>query len=183
MASRQVNRNAHPARGPTRQAVRQTTCEGVRGQLLLLCAGRRNCGASQAPSSGSTWPRGALTPCLQSQIGQGHHLGGQCMGAGRGCHGVVRGCPLGTGQDCCEWHDSGTAVEDDVVPVAPLALSLASGLGPSSVATASLASRERGAAASFRFRRPRPVVDASGAASLPEPETRAAGPYQGGRPG
>jgi hypothetical protein len=28
--------------------------------------------------------------------------------------GPVRGCPLGTGQDCCEWHASGTAGEDDV---------------------------------------------------------------------
>ena len=26
---------------------------------------------------------------------------------------VVRGCPLGTVQDCCEWHASGTAAEDD----------------------------------------------------------------------
>ena len=26
---------------------------------------------------------------------------------------VVRGCPLGTGQDRCEWHASGTAAEDD----------------------------------------------------------------------
>jgi hypothetical protein len=33
--------------------------------------------------------------------------------AGRGRCGVVRGCPLGTGQDCCEWHVSGTAGEDD----------------------------------------------------------------------
>jgi hypothetical protein len=36
---------------------------------------------------------------------------GEC--AGRGHRGVVRGCPLGTGQDCCEWHDSGTADEHD----------------------------------------------------------------------
>jgi hypothetical protein len=26
---------------------------------------------------------------------------------------VVRGCPLGTGQDRCEWHASGKAAEDD----------------------------------------------------------------------
>jgi hypothetical protein len=24
---------------------------------------------------------------------------------------VVRGCPMGTVQDCCEWHACGTAVE------------------------------------------------------------------------
>jgi hypothetical protein len=24
---------------------------------------------------------------------------------------VVRGCPLGTGQDCCEWQANGTAGE------------------------------------------------------------------------
>jgi hypothetical protein len=35
-------------------------------------------------------------------------------GAGRGRFGLVRGCPLGTGQDRCEWHASGTASEDDV---------------------------------------------------------------------
>jgi hypothetical protein len=35
---------------------------------------------------------------------------------------VVRGCPRGTVQDCCEWHACGTAVDDDAVyPVAPLA--------------------------------------------------------------
>src|SRR4029450_5704081 len=34
-------------------------------------------------------------------------------GAGHGRCGVVRGCPLGTGQDCCKWHASGTAGEDD----------------------------------------------------------------------
>jgi hypothetical protein len=26
---------------------------------------------------------------------------------------VVRGCPLGSLQDCCEWHACGTAVEHD----------------------------------------------------------------------
>jgi hypothetical protein len=31
--------------------------------------------------------------------------------AGRGRRGVVRGCPLGTGRDRCEWHASGTAGE------------------------------------------------------------------------
>ena len=34
-------------------------------------------------------------------------------GADRGRRGVVRGCPLGTAQDRCEWHASGTAGEDD----------------------------------------------------------------------
>jgi hypothetical protein len=29
---------------------------------------------------------------------------------------VVRGCPLGTVQDRCEWHACGTAVEDEPVP-------------------------------------------------------------------
>jgi hypothetical protein len=35
-------------------------------------------------------------------------------GAGRGHFGVVHGCPLGTGQDRCEWHASGTVGEDDL---------------------------------------------------------------------
>jgi hypothetical protein len=34
-------------------------------------------------------------------------------GAGPGRWGTVRGCPLGTGPDRCEWHGSGTAGEDD----------------------------------------------------------------------
>jgi hypothetical protein len=33
--------------------------------------------------------------------------------AGRGCFVVVRGCPLRTVQDRCEWHACGTANEDD----------------------------------------------------------------------
>jgi hypothetical protein len=33
--------------------------------------------------------------------------------AGRNGFGVVRGYPLGTAQDCSEWHVSGTAGEDD----------------------------------------------------------------------
>jgi hypothetical protein len=36
-------------------------------------------------------------------------------GAGRGRFIIVRGCPLGTVQDHCEWHTSGTAAEDDPV--------------------------------------------------------------------
>ena len=34
-------------------------------------------------------------------------------GAGRGCLSLVRGCPLGTVPDRCEWHACGTASEDD----------------------------------------------------------------------
>jgi hypothetical protein len=34
-------------------------------------------------------------------------------GAGRRGSGVVRGCPMGTDQDRCEWHVSGTAGQDD----------------------------------------------------------------------
>jgi hypothetical protein len=30
------------------------------------------------------------------------------------CHSVVRGCPLGSERDRCEWHASGTAGEDDL---------------------------------------------------------------------
>ena len=35
-------------------------------------------------------------------------------GAARARCGVVRGCPLETGQDRCEWHASGTAGEYDI---------------------------------------------------------------------
>ena len=44
------------------------------------------------------------TPCLQSQFDER---------PGHGHRDLVRGCPLGTGRDCCEWHGSGTA-DDDV---------------------------------------------------------------------
>jgi hypothetical protein len=53
-------------------------------------------------------PRPSIT-CLQSQIGGGRHLRSWGSGAGRGRRGVVRGCPLGTDHDRCEWHGSGTA--------------------------------------------------------------------------
>jgi hypothetical protein len=35
-------------------------------------------------------------------------------GADHGHRVVVRGCPLGTGRDCCEWHGSGTVDKDYV---------------------------------------------------------------------
>jgi hypothetical protein len=51
----------------------------------------------------------ALTPCSQSQIGRTRYLR-RCEAAQvDALFGVVRGCPLGTGQDRCEWHASGTA--------------------------------------------------------------------------
>jgi hypothetical protein len=53
-------------------------------------------------------------------------------GPGRGWFPVVRGCPLDTAQDCCEWHACGTVAEDDAVyqvkrnlPVEPLSTYLA----------------------------------------------------------
>jgi hypothetical protein len=45
-------------------------------------------------------------------------------GTGRGRFGIVPGCPLETGQDCCEWHASGTATRTTFV-------------GPGSVGTSS----------------------------------------------
>jgi hypothetical protein len=51
-------------------------------------------------------------------------------GAGRAGHGVVRGCPLDTGRDCCEWHASGTASEATRYRVVPLAPTLTVGCGP-----------------------------------------------------
>jgi hypothetical protein len=53
-------------------------------------------------------PRPSIT-CLQSQIGGRRHLRSWGSGAGRGRRGVVRGCPLGTDHDRCEWHGTGTA--------------------------------------------------------------------------
>ena len=50
-----------------------------------------------------------LTPCSQRQIGPLRRSATAGNGAGRGRCGVVRGRPLGTGQDRCERHGSGTA--------------------------------------------------------------------------
>jgi|SRR5215218_6988290 hypothetical protein len=48
-------------------------------------------------------------------------------GTGRVRHCVVRGCPLGTGQDRCEWQASGTASEAAQYRLAPLAPTLTVG--------------------------------------------------------
>jgi len=48
-------------------------------------------------------------------------------GAGRVRRGVVRGCPLGTGQDRCEWQASGTASEATQYRLALLAPTLTVG--------------------------------------------------------
>jgi hypothetical protein len=55
----------------------------------------------------------AATPCLQSQIGRNRHPEKRRSALVTGHCGGVRGCPLGTGQDRCEWHGSGTAGEDE----------------------------------------------------------------------
>ncbi|MFL5533501.1 MAG: hypothetical protein ACJ8BC_16170, partial [Gemmatimonadales bacterium] len=60
--------------------------------------------AWQADASLST-----MSTCSQSQIEQDRYLLLQRTGQGEGRFGVVRGCPLETGKDRCEWHASGTA--------------------------------------------------------------------------
>jgi hypothetical protein len=52
-------------------------------------------------------------PLLPKPVRAGSLAAETVNDAGRGRHGVVRGCPLGTGQDCYEWQASGTAGEDD----------------------------------------------------------------------
>ena len=51
-------------------------------------------------------------------------------GAGRGRWGADYGCPLGTGQDRCEWHASGTAGEKDDASTSSIEVSVPSSLGP-----------------------------------------------------
>jgi hypothetical protein len=51
-----------------------------------------------------------------------------------------------TGQDRCEWHDSGTPSEATRYRLAPLAPTLTVGRGPSQVPNDSWTSRVRGAA-------------------------------------
>jgi hypothetical protein len=52
------------------------------------------------------------TPCSQSQIRQDHHLRRRRKALLRH-FGIVRGCPLGTVRDRCEWQVGGTAGEHD----------------------------------------------------------------------
>jgi hypothetical protein len=69
------------------------------------------------------WPSGARSrqdqreprpadPLLAKPDRAGSPAGDVVIAAGRGCRGIVRGCPPGTGQDRCEWHGSGTAGDD-----------------------------------------------------------------------
>jgi hypothetical protein len=46
------------------------------------------------------------------------------VGAGQGRIDVVRGCPLGTGRNCSEWHGTGTADQDNGVQPGALGPSL-----------------------------------------------------------
>jgi hypothetical protein len=52
------------------------------------------------------------TPCLQRPDRAGSSPWETVIGAGHGHCGVVRDCPLGTGQDRHVWHGSGTAKDE-----------------------------------------------------------------------
>jgi hypothetical protein len=80
-----------------------------------------------------TYGKRRLIPCLAPASegtgwgdGEAIHVAPASLGSWR-CPGVVRGCLLGTGQDRCEWHVSGTASEGDLAPRMPLATSLTVG--------------------------------------------------------
>jgi hypothetical protein len=55
-----------------------------------------------------------LDPLLAKPDRAGLSPGQTTNGTDHGHRGIVRGCPLGTGHDCCEWHGSGTADEDEL---------------------------------------------------------------------
>jgi putative transposase len=79
--------------------------------LFKLCA--RRC---RPEASGTARPMLArpTDPLLAKPVRAGSCPGKVVSLAGHGHCGVVRGCPLGTGQDRHAWHGSGTAGEDDV---------------------------------------------------------------------
>jgi hypothetical protein len=52
-------------------------------------------------------------------------------GAGHSQLGIVRGCPLRTGRDSCEWHGGGTTDEDDVRATGSVCISSTVAQGPS----------------------------------------------------
>jgi hypothetical protein len=64
-------------------------------------------------------------------------------GTGRGRFGIVPGCPLETGQDCCEWHASGTATRTTFVGPGSVGTSSTVGGGPTP-ATPGLLARAAG---------------------------------------
>jgi hypothetical protein len=69
---------------------------------------------------------------LLAKPDRGRSLPGRMTdGAGRGHRGLVRGCPLRTDRDCCEWHGSGTSDEDDVRAAGSVGISSTVAQGPS----------------------------------------------------
>jgi hypothetical protein len=98
-------------------------CGPARG-LALAFRSRPVADASGAPvlrdqgpigRPGTARPMQALTSdyLLPKPDGAGAPAVEVVNNTGHGHHGVVRECPLGTGQDCSEWHASSTDGEDD----------------------------------------------------------------------
>jgi hypothetical protein len=73
----------------------------------------------------------------------GSSLGEAVIDAGHDHCCVVRGCPLGTGHNLCEWHAICTAGEDGPWHTVAPSVHLDRGSGPSAVITASLAEPDR----------------------------------------
>ena len=70
-------------------------------------------------------------------------------GAGHSPLGIVRGCPLKTGRDSCEWHGSGTTDEDDVRATGSVGTSSTVGQGPSPAAASLVGKPPFGGAAAL----------------------------------
>jgi hypothetical protein len=69
----------------------------------------RSCPRLTAGYRPSAAPARPHDPLLAKPVRAGSSPGEAVNGAGHGRCGVVRGCPLATGQDSCEWHACGTA--------------------------------------------------------------------------
>jgi hypothetical protein len=80
---------------------------------------------------------------------------------------VLHGCPLRTVQDCCEWHASGTAGEDNAGILVPPVPTLMEG----EVHPWGVGHRGQAANAARQGLPSRPVADACGAAVLPDQGT------------
>ena len=95
--------------------VASVACVGVpvpsgRGRLRRSGPPRPGTGSAGRARQGRCKPR-ATDPLLPKPDRAGAPPAETMNSSGRGHGGIVRGCPLGTGQDCCEWHASGTAGE------------------------------------------------------------------------
>jgi hypothetical protein len=80
---------------------------------LLLCRSSDRDSGWPAGQCKADHSLGQATPCSQSRIERDRDLRRQGAAQVEAVLWVIRGCPLGTVQDRCEWHACGAASDDD----------------------------------------------------------------------